>query len=433
MTRGPRLMMPAGLGGLIATVDCAQSVPAMSPAMPFASVAAPMTATQARKDVRVPTLPWLEPARAASLSALDATTSSTPAALSHVAWSDCWLARFSGASTHSLDVLEGDVGVSELRMQALAAAAPEAVFVAPAFTPTLARSGAAARNFDDVPAQASAMPSVSAPVQRYADDDETPDSVFEQIAASAASSRVPVPAAAQAAQSRSDASIADQLEQFTFADALVRGAPTAPGAGLSAQLASSPFAPALKHLLPLPASTTFDVRSLFGAGVSATYLAGLLAAESHEVGVAGAAPSWTRWAAGEDAVAPMFGERMAPGFEAAYVVPESPVAANDSPPGLHVDADVIAPLTTLRTALLSWTSDTAATTPLASTIATTQSEPVTHATARAMLDALTLPMLGDTAHEDLGRSWAMPGMIGIARMAGRWRRSAQPRISRSTS
>ena len=38
----------------------------------------------------------------------------------------------------------------------------------------------------------------------------------------------------------------------------------------SAQLASSPFAPALRHVLPLPAAPSFDVRSLFGGGLGAS-------------------------------------------------------------------------------------------------------------------------------------------------------------------
>ncbi len=63
VTRGPRMMMPAGLGGLVAAVDRA---PLLAPAqVPFAQAApsaqAPMalTAAPSRRDVRAPALPWL--------------------------------------------------------------------------------------------------------------------------------------------------------------------------------------------------------------------------------------------------------------------------------------------------------------------------------------------------------------------------------------
>ena len=82
------------------------------------------------------------------------------------------------------------------------------------------------------------------------------------------------------------------IERDTFADVLAHAAPAAPDAGLSAQLASSPFAPAFRHVLPLAAAATFDVRALFSDSLAATYLAGLLAPATRELAISAREPAW---------------------------------------------------------------------------------------------------------------------------------------------
>ena len=392
-TRGPRLMMPAGLGGLVAAVDRAQPR-----AMP---IAAPTPSAS-----RVPSLPWLSGPRttapAAATTAFGATTSTTPAALTHVAWADRWLARFAGASPQSLGVLTA-ASASSHRMDALAAAAPNAIFVAPQFD----ASRVANVRFDDAgrqvsaPALGAAAPTApalaaaqAAPIERFDDTAETPDDVFAQIAAAATRSRVATPPAqptATAATAATPSTAAQALAPATWAaaDAIAHAAPVAPGAGLSAQLASSPFASALQHLLPLPASASFDVRSLFGGALSATYLAGLLGPASHELEVASAGPAW---APGAGAAAFAAATRAPIEWDAAYVAPEGEAPSE------------AAPLTTLRTALLSWNVDAAMPTlaDAPTVVGTSQTSPITTRTARAMIEAMSMPMLGDVA-DDRGR------------------------------
>jgi hypothetical protein len=303
--RGPRLMMPAGLGGLVATVE--QSAPSSSSRAPRAS--APMTLTTAMSParapmtpgmtatsyahVRVPTTAWSAPQPAFVGStgsttpvALAAAEASRPAALQHVAWADRWLARFAGARTESLDVLTAS---SSPMTTSLAHAAPEAVFVAPMLPRAIAAEPVA------TPATSPDVRDV--PVQRFDDDAETPDDVFASIAAAAGSARTRArtPARSASAARVEDVTAADTnvgVERVTFADVLAHAAPAAPNAGLSAQLASSPFAPAFRHMLPLAAAPTFDVRALFGGNLVASYLAGVLASSTDAVPTAMHEPVW---------------------------------------------------------------------------------------------------------------------------------------------
>ncbi len=468
-TRGPRVMMPAGIGGLVAAVDRAQWIadrPAQRAAQPMIGqpMVAPIRApARAERDVRVPTLSWLAgPSSAprmsaASTTALGATAGSAPAGLSHVAWADRWLARFAGAAPQSLDVLQAAAaGSPQLRMQALAAAAPSEVFVAPMFETETMRTRAAMPNDGASFARAqSTSTSSSAPTQvqpskqsieRYDDSAETPDDVFLQIAAAAGRKRASAVGSAAAPQQpvsapQEMAQIAADYERYTRADAIAHAAPSAPGAGLSAQLASSPFAAALRHVLPLPAAASFDVRSLFGSGLSATYLAGLLAPQSYEMDVAGAAtsPLWSSWGAADAPFAPI--EREAPSFDPTYVSPDvdveragqtpgmaeliesgavsSAASAAGSPASVAAMAAAMEPLTTLRTALLSWTMTMQSSAYGAQTsyvdapsISTSQSAPITTAAARAMIESMSLPMIGgDASPAERMASWGAPGML----------------------
>jgi hypothetical protein len=153
---------------------------------------------------------------------------------------------------------------------------------------------------------------------RFDDEGETPDDVLAAIALAASGVRKPTPrarrAAARSAAAQSlapiestiatgiAASVAAGLEREAPADSIARTAPHAPTAGLTAQLAASPFAAALQHVLPLAEVPAFDVRALFGARLAAMYLAGGF---NEPTATAAVTP----------------GERFVPTWDPAYVAP----------------------------------------------------------------------------------------------------------------
>src|SRR5690606_24709972 len=226
VTRGPRVVMPAGLGGLVAAVE---TTTGHEPAQP-----------------RVPAFGF---ARTAPATALAAAASATPAALTHIAWSDRWLARFAGARPQSLDLL-AVASTPQLQLATLAAAAPPSVFVAPVddrrddgFTVGFAGQDARPGTSEPLPTLRGG-PAPAQPVIRFDDDAETPDDMLAAIAMAATRSRAAVsapPATPAAAPAPSEP--VRQTARETLADLLAHAAPAAPGAGLFAQLASSPFAP----------------------------------------------------------------------------------------------------------------------------------------------------------------------------------------------
>ncbi len=467
-TRGPRLVMPAGLGGLVATVDRAHG-PTMAPTAPSVAPTATDAAPARERAYRVPTLPWIAPStptaigassiatpvtRMAPTSALGAATTAAPQGLAHVAWADRWLARFAGASPRSLETLQAASSSSMATMAHLASIAPQAVFLANLFDSERAPTAAVPRGETIATAGSATAPSATAPspvrtptlippapppILRFDDSAETPDDVFAAISASASRSRkAPAPAAqptvATAAVAPS-ATPAPRADRITYADHVAHAAPSAPHAGLAAQLASSPFAPALRHVLALPSAPSFDVRSLFGGSLSATYLAGLLAPASHELEVASPMPAWTSWSPSIGAPAAI-GERAVPSFDAAYVAPDAtatpaiptetatdtaiaPSLAPSVAPAAAAPLAGHAPLTTLRSALLSWTGDVGATGAIATTTPTMASTSVettaSHAMAapspaRSILESLTMPMVGETEPSSIG-GWTSPGAI----------------------
>jgi trimeric autotransporter adhesin len=353
-TRGPRVVLPAMLGAL------------------------PIAMEQARPSGSVQSLVGFGPAYAAAPTALDAVSTTPPAALGHVAWTDRWLARFAGAQQRSLATFEPltVAASSERALELLASTAPSQVFVAPSVAPGVApgaataevaagriatsgavvggpmTSGAAAARPSTAVEAARVMrsdaPQVTAgvmpvttspaaatgekPVMRFDDEGETPDDVLSAIALAASGVRKPTSRARRAAarmaaeqsvvaaEARLVSGVAPSvatvasgfaagMEREAPADSIARMAPQAPMAGLTAQLAASPFAAVLQHVLPLAHSPVFDVRALFGARLAAMYLAGGFASD-----VAAAGPSPT-------------GERVVSAWDAAYVAPSLPVGA----------------------------------------------------------------------------------------------------------
>jgi hypothetical protein len=437
-TRGPRLVMPAGLGGLVASVErttpsagyapgamtgAMTGATAVSPSarpMGFATPSIAPSTARAMRAMRVPAMSAISGAtsfgRPAALAAAEV---AKPAALQHVAWADRWLARFSGARKESLDVFAASAtpAALESRLAALAAGAPNTVFVAPTAAPSSAARGddAAAPSIAQAPAEAPA-------VMRFDDNAETPDDVFASIAAAARSARVEKSAArtgraARAATPAVETSLmAMGIERETFADVVAHAVPAAPHAGFSAQLASSPFAPALRHVLPLAAAPSFDVRALFGDSLVATYLAGLMSPATRELAIDAPAPVWSALA--EPTTAPSSVGDVAttlPALEwdAAYVAP-----------GVEPTAEAPSSetaLTTMRSALLAWNVESDATGAL---VASPQSQQPA-SVARSMALAMALPMIGELAaasdavglahaagEATPGTSYAAPGMIG---------------------
>ncbi len=377
--RGPRVVMPAGLGGLVSMIERTTD---------------PTPARAGRQPIGAQRLPLPFAATATPTTALGATAAAKPAALGHVAWADRWLARFAGAAPRTLDTLAGGSAGSiasvgsmlstatappaPLALGALATGAPAAVFVAP-----------------------DAQPPSTQPV-RIADDAETPDDMFASIAQAVGRTRTPPrPAAAKPAaptqiQAATPAQLSDApaADRGTRADAIARSVPSAPGAGLSAQLASSPFAPALRHVLPIGSAPSFDVRALFGSELSASYLTGFFASATElTAGDAPGARSWeATYVSGAESETPV----------AADVADVGDVAGH-APSPVPDGGDVAhAPLLALHSALLAWQASPAAQ-------GTAQTSAPAPTAARAMLDTLTLPMAGDGS--DSGGSWAAPGMV----------------------
>jgi hypothetical protein len=408
--RGPRLAMPAGLGGLVAMVDhtSARQREAIAPARPTTM------------PVRMPST-FVAAGRSAALPpALGATAAATPAAIQHVAWADRWLARFAGARPQSLDTLTLAAATPETRLAALAAAAPGSVYVSPEIAePGASGLGPRASGEQVAPTTtglegrgATAMRKIDTSAMRIDDDAETPDEMLFAIAAAASQARA-ASASPEARGPRPEAHAGVVRE--TLADVLAHSAPAAPMAGMSAQLASSPFAPALRHLLPLAAAPTFDVRALFGGGLASAFLSGLIAPEAHEIA---SLPQLPAWAVASSAPSVIESPRDIEGWDPTYVAPELPLDATDAAEPTRGVA--LAPLTTLRSALLSWEVEHhAAETRVGAPSMTALTEAPL---ARSLIEAMALPMLGEAtlgqpmvapsgSPERAGAAFAAPGMI----------------------
>jgi hypothetical protein len=164
-------------------------------------------------------------------------------------------------------------------------------------------------------------------------------------------------------------------------------------------------------VFPLAAAPSFDVRSLFGSGLSVAYLAGLLAPATGEMitGAArGADPIWmpASLAAGfepapDREVADWSPTYVSPSFETPTSVGDDQALASDAQQQ-QIAAQHAAPLTTMRSALLSWDVESFSAAPGgagdtrvgAPTIAQLGGSP---AMADSMIRAMTMPMLGDAA------------------------------------
>ncbi|MBK9030070.1 MAG: hypothetical protein IPL61_01815 [Myxococcales bacterium] len=353
---GPRVAMPAGLGGLVQSLAAVQSVARpmaqvrdggadaalaspRDPAHGFVPGASSPGATGATAMTPPSFTPvWASP----SVGALASVAASPARAIDHLSWSDRWLARFSGASPLAMSAFESATEFGAPTLRQLAVGSPEVVYVHPqlassSIAATVQRAQVAhATQFaplaDRAPSMAPVAPSTRpdgrpAPL-RIDDGEAVPDAIFAAIAAAGATPTrrdVATPAgaraaevraaevraaearaaelgttaaAAQAAASFASPSVSAPVDMLlsagrraSVADLVAVSAPSAPDAGLAPGLASSPMAPALAAVLPLPSAPIFDPRALQGGGLAGAYLGGLVARSAAPVGVLATAPS----------------------------------------------------------------------------------------------------------------------------------------------
>ncbi len=319
---GPRVAMPAGLGGTLIGLEAAAATqhpmvsavggdeaaePGALPAsgrlthfvpsfagQPIESAGIEEHAVAPRRFAPI----WTAPTSVTPT--VSAIAAERPAAMAHLAWSDRWLARFAGASPASLAALDIASDRVSTAPRALAASAPEVVFVlppllgrdtfaAPSAAPPVATPRPVVATVPGAPpvTEIPALPPIGA-APRIDDDEATPDEVFAAIARAARPSRprppatvasaptAPAPASSPVEPSLTAVAPEGMLPRMTLADQVARSAPMAPVAGLHAELASSPMAAALASILPMPAAPVFDPRALFGGGVTAAYVGGAL-------------------------------------------------------------------------------------------------------------------------------------------------------------
>ncbi|MBK7198531.1 MAG: hypothetical protein IPH80_39285 [Myxococcales bacterium] len=365
---GPRVAMPVGLGGLVQALSAADAVgrpmvqtrdsgafaPTASMAMTSTMLPAAMSAptfagvaTPSGRAATGPSTPAFSPVWAAPTGALAAVSASHSRAVDHLTWSDRWLARFSGASPLAMSAFDSASDVGGPSLRPLQVGSPEVVYVHPRLAP--ANIAALARSSSVVApergAAAPAMPVVAPPVAtrpdgrpaplRIDDGEAVPDSVFAAIAAASvappprATTAATAPSSARATDTASPRSEAAGISptlglaptaaptvsapvdllstagrRLSMADLVAVATPAAPDAGLAPGLASSPMAPALASMLPLPAAPVFDPRALHGDALATAYLGGLVARSAAPIGVLAGAPSLAALArAGVDAPA----------------------------------------------------------------------------------------------------------------------------------
>ena len=248
-------------------------------------------------------------------SAYRAITTARPSSMEHIAWADRWLARFAGASADTLGAFDVTTGRAEparaLRM--ISAMAPASVFLDPPGSEVSGRAQPSptgtvpsSRTAGQATGLSSASPAprvLSAP--RMDDDDVVPDAVFAAIAAAAV--RPPSGAAGGTARSGSPTAperaggVEAELPRASRppVDRLVHSAPVAHGSGMRVALGSSPIAPALAAIVPLPPvhspMQSFDVRALSGSHLARAFLAGELAPDApagSPIAVGGSPAGW---------------------------------------------------------------------------------------------------------------------------------------------
>ena len=332
---GPRVAMPAGLGGLIMALDAQRTTtqpmaryagspspvpPPFAPALRAMELVAPGAGApvSGAPGVAAPAareVPGFAPVWAAPATALGAIAGERARAVDHMAWSDRWLARFAGASPVALAAMDVAHERAPSQLGALRTydvASPEQVYLRPPLpAATLSAALRASSTVQPLERPVAAAPPrpVVAPDRalRIDDGEAVPDDIFAAIAAAAVApvARPPAPAApgvapispapvAPAAPEQRTLTPADVVRpgsRPTIADLVSIAPPPAPHAGLAPGLAASPLAPAMAAMLPLPASPIFDTRALYPEALSTAYLGGLLTRSAAPIGVVSSTPT----------------------------------------------------------------------------------------------------------------------------------------------
>jgi hypothetical protein len=110
---GPRIALPAGLGGLVGASGAAAAIGAMGAGRPMPAGAwlppPPISVTSSALSAAASSRSMASPSRAslaapsfAPTFALPAVEQARPTVLSHIAWADRWLARMAGAQPRAL-------------------------------------------------------------------------------------------------------------------------------------------------------------------------------------------------------------------------------------------------------------------------------------------------------------------------------------------
>ena len=231
---GPRVVMPAGLGGLVAASHMSRAVHE-----PL-SGAAPARRGRAGRASR------------------GGSFASRPAALDHLLWSDRWLARFAGATSGALDSF--DMARVSVSMRAGVATDWQPAWL----SPTPGRRGSGASAMAETAGRAAPARILTAPV--LDDDQPVSDDVLGAIAAAAASERH----RRQRPSKVRRAGPAEPMGPFRLpaADRALARVAMPRAAGLGPSLGASPIAALLANLLDSPAQPTFDARPLSSRSVS---------------------------------------------------------------------------------------------------------------------------------------------------------------------
>lgn len=153
-------------------------------------------------------------------------------------------------------------------------------------------------------------------------------------------------------------------------DRLLDFGPTAPGPGMRTALAASPIAPAMNAFLPMPATRSFDVRSLAGSALAHSYLNAVIEPELRFVGSR----------RGVQTVRSLFAASDAASVQAATLAG----LAGAAPRASYITAGVIAPEPTgpeNRPPIASQAAPSAASAPGVATVAATSAQPAAPARA----------------------------------------------------
>ncbi len=241
---GPRLALPAGLGGLVGSV---QQVAAMNRPLNANAIG---QETSVLRNIAGEASPIGSGVKRGGLSTLAV---QPPTALGHIAWSDRWLARFAGASETAMALFAPVMSVVH----------PEIAF--PVSRPYVELGGQSASAATPVVGERDGSQRIAAaPVQ--ADDEIVSDEIFATLSRAAVQSpRVETKLPSTRAQ-----------RPTALVDEVLMSSIAAPFAGVRSSLGASPVAPGLRGALGLTVEPSYDARVIASAQMAQSYVQGEL-------------------------------------------------------------------------------------------------------------------------------------------------------------